>query len=63
MDVVADLPSDPQAAKPVQMGNVNSDKGGEVFWQMADWTPEWNFLGVRRRLRAANHAATTAAQL
>ncbi|WP_327359994.1 glycosyltransferase family 4 protein [Streptomyces sp. NBC_01296] len=27
--------------------NLNSDKGGEVFWQVATWTPEWNFLGVR----------------
>lgn len=27
--------------------NLNADKGGEVFWQIAAWTPEWNFLGVR----------------
>ncbi|PTM86549.1 glycosyltransferase family 4 protein [Streptomyces spinosirectus] len=27
--------------------NLNPDKGGEVFWQIAAWTPEWNFLGVR----------------
>ncbi|MFD7908037.1 glycosyltransferase family 4 protein [Kitasatospora sp. NPDC059747] len=27
--------------------NLNSDKGGELFWQIAAWTPEWRFLGVR----------------
>jgi glycosyltransferase involved in cell wall biosynthesis len=27
--------------------NLNSDKGGELFWQIAAWTPEWKFLGVR----------------
>ncbi|WP_235484580.1 glycosyltransferase family 4 protein [Streptomyces roseoverticillatus] len=27
--------------------NLNPDKGGDVFWQIAAWTPEWNFLGVR----------------
>jgi hypothetical protein len=27
--------------------NLNSDKGGEVFWQIAAWTPEWKFLGIR----------------
>nr|WP_086805084.1 glycosyltransferase family 4 protein [Streptomyces caniscabiei] len=27
--------------------NLNSDKGGEVFWQIAAWTPEWKFLGVQ----------------
>ncbi|MGI5466251.1 glycosyltransferase family 4 protein [Streptomyces sp. CA-132043] len=27
--------------------NLNPDKGGELFWQIAAWTPEWQFLGVR----------------
>nr|WP_308293978.1 glycosyltransferase family 4 protein [Streptomyces sp. UNOC14_S4] len=27
--------------------NLNPDKGGELFWQIAAWTPEWKFLGVR----------------
>ncbi|MGX8909245.1 glycosyltransferase family 4 protein [Streptomyces netropsis] len=27
--------------------NLNADKGGELFWQLAAWTPEWKFLGVR----------------
>ncbi|MFI0776148.1 glycosyltransferase family 4 protein [Streptomyces sp. NPDC021212] len=27
--------------------NLNSDKGGELFWQIAAWTPDWKFLGVR----------------
>ncbi|KAA6224281.1 glycosyltransferase [Streptomyces albofaciens JCM 4342] len=27
--------------------NLNPDKGGELFWQLAAWTPEWHFLGVR----------------
>ncbi|MCX4095527.1 glycosyltransferase [Nocardia sp. alder85J] len=27
--------------------NLNPDKGGELFWQIAAWTPSWNFLGVR----------------
>ncbi len=27
--------------------NLNSDKGGELFWQIAAWTPGWKFLGVR----------------
>lgn len=27
--------------------NLNADKGGELFWQVAAWTPEWKFLGVR----------------
>ncbi|GGP35110.1 glycosyltransferase family 4 protein [Streptomyces abikoensis] len=27
--------------------NLNPDKGGDIFWQVAAWTPEWNFLGVR----------------
>lgn len=27
--------------------NLNPDKGGTVFWQVAAWTPEWKFLGVR----------------
>lgn len=27
--------------------NLNADKGGELFWQIAAWTPQWKFLGVR----------------
>ncbi|MBP2401657.1 glycosyltransferase family 4 protein [Streptomyces syringium] len=27
--------------------NLNPDKGGDLFWQIAAWTPEWQFLGVR----------------
>ncbi|MFE0045994.1 glycosyltransferase family 4 protein [Streptomyces albireticuli] len=27
--------------------NLNADKGGDLFWQVAAWTPEWRFLGVR----------------
>ena len=27
--------------------NLNSDKGGELFWQIAAWTPQWKFLGVQ----------------
>ncbi|WP_039932402.1 glycosyltransferase family 4 protein [Streptomyces viridochromogenes] len=27
--------------------NLNADKGGDIFWQIAAWTPEWRFLGVR----------------
>jgi glycosyltransferase involved in cell wall biosynthesis len=27
--------------------NLNPDKGGELFWQIAAWAPEWRFLGVR----------------
>jgi glycosyltransferase involved in cell wall biosynthesis len=27
--------------------NLNPDKGGDLFWQIAAWTPEWSFLGVR----------------
>ncbi|MEW1660108.1 glycosyltransferase family 4 protein [Streptomyces sp. NPDC093707] len=27
--------------------NLNADKRGELFWQVAAWTPEWKFLGVR----------------
>ncbi|MFF1792577.1 glycosyltransferase family 4 protein [Kitasatospora sp. NPDC058243] len=27
--------------------NLNSDKGGDMFWQVAAWVPEWDFLGVR----------------
>ncbi|MGK5530679.1 glycosyltransferase family 4 protein [Streptomyces sp. URMC 129] len=27
--------------------NLNPDKGGDIFWQIAAWTPEWTFLGVR----------------
>ncbi|MDF2269349.1 glycosyltransferase family 4 protein [Streptomyces coacervatus] len=27
--------------------NLNPDKGGDIFWQIAAWTPQWNFLGVR----------------
>jgi glycosyltransferase involved in cell wall biosynthesis len=31
----------------VTLVNLNRDKGGEVFWRIAAWSPEWNFLGVR----------------
>ncbi|WP_380282437.1 glycosyltransferase family 4 protein [Kitasatospora purpeofusca] len=31
----------------VTLVNLNADKGGELFWQIAAWTPEWRFLGVR----------------
>ncbi|WP_312024628.1 glycosyltransferase family 4 protein [Streptomyces sp. WAC 06783] len=27
--------------------NLNADKGGELFWRIAAWSPEWKFLGVR----------------
>ena len=27
--------------------NLNPDKGGELFWQIAAWAPEWRFLGVQ----------------
>ncbi|MEU4994832.1 glycosyltransferase family 4 protein [Streptomyces sp. NPDC021622] len=27
--------------------NLNPDKGSEIFWQVAAWSPEWKFLGVR----------------
>ncbi|MEV0117240.1 glycosyltransferase family 4 protein [Streptomyces sp. NPDC050844] len=27
--------------------NLNADKGGDLFWQIAAWTPQWHFLGVR----------------
>ncbi|MER7023868.1 glycosyltransferase [Streptomyces sp. NPDC000404] len=27
--------------------NLNADKGGELFWRIAAWTPEWKFRGVR----------------
>ncbi|MBB5122571.1 glycosyltransferase involved in cell wall biosynthesis [Streptomyces eurocidicus] len=27
--------------------NLNPDKGGDIFWQIAAWMPEWEFLGVR----------------
>lgn len=27
--------------------NLNPDKGGGIFWQIAAWSPEWRFLGVR----------------
>ncbi|MGW2368504.1 glycosyltransferase family 4 protein [Streptomyces sp. NPDC001667] len=27
--------------------NLNPDKGGDLFWQIAAWTPQWKFLGVR----------------
>ncbi|MFD9825367.1 glycosyltransferase family 4 protein [Streptomyces violascens] len=26
--------------------NLNPDKGGDIFWQIAAWVPDWNFLGV-----------------
>ncbi|MEV5088217.1 glycosyltransferase family 4 protein [Streptomyces griseoincarnatus] len=27
--------------------NLNADKGGELFWQIAAWSPQWRFRGVR----------------
>lgn len=27
--------------------NLNPDKGGDIFWQIAAWSPRWRFLGVR----------------
>jgi glycosyltransferase involved in cell wall biosynthesis len=27
--------------------NLNPDKGGEIFWRIAAWSPQWKFLGVR----------------
>ncbi|MFJ6054799.1 glycosyltransferase family 4 protein [Streptomyces sp. NPDC092307] len=30
----------------VTLVNLNADKGGEIFWKIAAWMPEWNFLGV-----------------
>lgn len=30
----------------VTLVNLNSDKGGGIFWQIAAWMPELNFLGV-----------------
>ncbi len=27
--------------------NLNADKGGELFWQIAAWCPDWQFRGVR----------------
>jgi glycosyltransferase involved in cell wall biosynthesis len=27
--------------------NLNPDKGGDIFWQIAAWAPQWRFLGVR----------------
>ncbi|MBY8820051.1 glycosyltransferase family 4 protein [Streptomyces cinereoruber subsp. cinereoruber] len=31
----------------VTLVNLNSDKGGELFWRIAAWSPEWRFRGVR----------------
>lgn len=31
----------------VTLVNLNPDKGGDIFWQIAAWLPEWRFLGVR----------------
>lgn len=31
----------------VTLVNLNPDKGGDIFWQIAAWTPEWRFLGVK----------------
>ncbi|WP_345202020.1 glycosyltransferase family 4 protein [Streptomyces lavendulae] len=31
----------------VTLVNLNQDKGGEIFWQIAAWMPEWKFLGVQ----------------
>ncbi len=36
-----------QPGEAATLVNLNADKGGELFWQIAAWTPEWNFLGVR----------------
>ncbi|MEU2874704.1 glycosyltransferase family 4 protein [Streptomyces olivoreticuli] len=30
----------------VTLVNLNEEKGGEVFWKIAAWMPEWKFLGV-----------------
>ncbi len=31
----------------VSLVNLNADKGGELFWQIAAWCPDWQFRGVR----------------
>ncbi|MER7726968.1 glycosyltransferase family 4 protein [Streptomyces sp. NPDC096323] len=31
----------------VTLVNLNADKGGELFWQIAAWMPQWNFLGIQ----------------
>ncbi|MFJ6247498.1 MULTISPECIES: glycosyltransferase family 4 protein [unclassified Streptomyces] len=31
----------------VTLVNLNSDKGGELFWRIAAWSPEWRFRGVK----------------
>ncbi|MGC9437415.1 glycosyltransferase family 4 protein [Streptomyces sp. WG5] len=31
----------------VTLVNLNADKGGELFWQIAAWSPQWRFRGVR----------------
>lgn len=31
----------------VTLVNLNADKGGELFWQIAAWSPRWHFRGVR----------------
>ncbi|MFE4514852.1 glycosyltransferase family 4 protein [Kitasatospora sp. NPDC056783] len=31
----------------VTLVNLNADKGGDLFWRIAAWTPEWRFRGVR----------------
>ncbi|WP_345669586.1 glycosyltransferase family 4 protein [Streptomyces similanensis] len=31
----------------VTLVNLNADKGGELFWQIAAWSPDWHFRGVR----------------
>ncbi|MYS71517.1 glycosyltransferase [Streptomyces sp. SID5926] len=31
----------------VTLVNLNADKGGDLFWRIAAWSPEWHFRGVR----------------
>ncbi|MEU3557797.1 glycosyltransferase family 4 protein [Streptomyces fragilis] len=31
----------------VTLVNLNADKGGDLFWNIAAWMPQWRFLGVR----------------
>ncbi|MFC8794994.1 glycosyltransferase family 4 protein [Streptomyces cinereoruber] len=31
----------------VTLVNLNGDKGGELFWRIAAWSPEWRFRGVK----------------
>ncbi|MGC9382615.1 glycosyltransferase family 4 protein [Streptomyces sp. MH13] len=36
-----------QPGECVTLVNLNADKGGELFWQIAVWSPDWQFRGVR----------------